>query len=175
MNTACRQGGIVQVAYFVTDIRAAARRANTLFGTGPFCLYENIPLQDVEYRGQAAVLDHSSAYGQSGNVMIEFAQQNNEGPSAFRDMYAEGEEGLHHVAMFVDDIGREIEKYRDQGYELANHYFAGGVEVAFIDTHKELGHMLELYEPVKGLEKFYAMVAAKSAKWDGNELFYSIG
>ncbi len=174
MNTRLTVGRVVQVAYFVNDVRRSAQRANELFGTGPFCLYEHIPLQNVLYRGTPSELDHSSAYGQSGNIMIEFAQQNNDGPSAFRDMYPDGGEGLHHVAMFVDDIAVEVQKLEQQGFEIANHYFAGDVEVAFVDTRSEFGHMLELYQPVTALEKFYAMVAKRSANWDGNDLFYSI-
>ena len=175
MKTEVAKGRVVQIAYFVNDIHEAAQKANALFGIGPFCVYENIPLNNVLYRGESSELDHSSAYGQSGNIMIEFAQQNNDGPSAFRDMYAEGEEGLHHVAIFVENIKDEIGKLEKQGYAIANHYYAGEVEVVFADARKDYGHMIELYQPVKALEKFYAMVAARSESWDGNELVYSIG
>lgn len=165
-------GNIVQIAYFVKDIRAAAIEMNRVFGNGPFYLYENIELKDVTYRGNAATLDHSSAYGQSGNIMIEFTQQNREGPSAFRDMYADGEEGLHHVAMFVSSVQEEIQRLKKLGFQVANHFYtSAGVEVAFIDTTETLGHMTELYEPVTPLKKFYSMVASAAVDWDGKELF----
>ena len=166
------EGNIVQIAYFVNDIRTAAIEMNRVFGNGPFYLYENIELKDVTYRGNAATLDHSSAYGQSGNIMIEFIQQNSEGPSAFRDMYVEGEEGIHHVAMFVSNLLEETQRLKKMGFQVANHFFtSAGVEVVFIDTTEILGHMIELYEPVKPLKKFYSMVASSAADWDGKELF----
>ena len=166
---------VVQIAYFVNDIKAAAKKANAMFGYGPFYVYENIKLRDVSYRGEAAELDHSSAYGQAGDLMIEFVQQNNEGPSALTDMYPNGEEGLHHMAMFVDNVQKEMQRMENLGFQTANHYFAPGkVEVAFIDTHSALGHMIEVYEPVQALKDFYAMVATSSKNWDGKELFRNI-
>ncbi|MCZ6804875.1 MAG: VOC family protein [Proteobacteria bacterium] len=168
-------GKIVQIAYFVNDIRTAAIEMNRVFGNGPFYLYENIELKDVTYRGNAATLDHSSAYGQSGDIMIEFIQQNSEGPSAFRDMYADGEEGIHHVAMFVSNVQEEIRRLKKLGFQVANHFYTrAGVEVVFIDTTEILGHMTELYEPVKPLKKFYSMVASAAVEWDGKELFRHI-
>ena len=97
MTDVLNAGKIVQIAYFVPDVESAARRAHQMFGTGPFFIYHNIELTDVTYRGQPAELDHSSAYGQSGSLMIEFTQQNNVGPSAFTDMYPEGGEGIDDV------------------------------------------------------------------------------
>lgn len=166
---------IVQIAYYVNDIKSAARQANDMFGYGPFYLYENIKLHDVTYRGKPAELDHSSAYGQAGEIMIEFAQQNNDGPSAFKDMYPDIQQGLHHMALFVNDVQAEIKRFDKLGFVVANHYYAPGkVEVAFIDTTSELGHMLELYTPTKPLKDFYKLVADSSKNWDGSELFIPI-
>lgn len=164
---------IVQIAYYVNDVEAAANLHHQTFGTGPFFIYKNIELVDVSYRGQAAKLDHTSAYAQAGAVMIEFTQQNNEGPSAFTDMYGESGEGLHHVAIFVDDVQGEMLSLQTSGFETVTHYFTkeGNVEVAFVDTRTMLGHMLELYKPVEALTRFYAMVARSAEKWDGKELF----
>jgi hypothetical protein len=43
-----------------------------------------------------------------------------------------------------------------------------GVDFAMIDTVTTLGHMLELYEPDKALEDFYAFVRRKAEGWDGS-------
>ena len=105
--------------------------------------------------------------------MIEFTQQNNDGPSAFTDMYPNGEEGFHHVAILVDNVGEEMLKLQAIGCETVTHYCTrdGNVEVAFIDTRSILGHMVELYKPVEALSRFYAAVARSAEKWDGKELF----
>ena len=176
MADVLNSGKIVQIAYFVPDVESAARRAHEMFGTGPFYIYHNIELTDVTYRGQPAELDHSSAYGQSGSLMIEFTQQNNVGPSAFTDMYPEGGEGIHHVTMFVDDVASEMRRLQVLGCETVTHYFTrnGHVEVAFVDTRAILGHMLELYQPVESMTRFYRAVAKAADTWDGKELFHYI-
>ena len=66
-----------QIAYFVKDAKAAALRHHRMFGSGPYYLSENIPLARSIHRGVQRPLDHTSAYGQWGSVMIEFVQQNN--------------------------------------------------------------------------------------------------
>lgn len=164
---------IVQIAYYVNDVEAAARKAHETFGTGPFFIYKNIELVDVSYRGEKAELDHSSAYAQAGSLMIEFTQQNNEGPSTFTDMYMNGEEGFHHVAIFVNNVEEEMSRLQSRGFETVTHYFTrdGNVEVAFVDTRAILGHMIELYNPVEALTRFYDAVARSVKKWDGKELF----
>jgi hypothetical protein len=173
MNDTLNLQNIVQIAYYVQDVEKAARKAHQVFGTGPFFIYKNIELVDVSYRGQKSVLDHTSAYAQAGPVMIEFTQQNNDAQSTFTDMYGDGEEGFHHVAIFVNDVKEEMSRLRDRGCETVTHYFTrdGNVEVAFADTRSILGHMVELYRPVDALTRFYAAVASSVEKWDGEELF----
>lgn len=95
-----------QLAYFVPDVRDAALAHHEMFGSGPYFVADNIPLRASVHRSESRLLDHSSAYGQWGTVMIEFVQQNTPGPSAFHDIYPEGSGryGFHHVALFVDDV-----------------------------------------------------------------------
>jgi Glyoxalase/Bleomycin resistance protein/Dioxygenase superfamily len=173
MGDILKLDNIVQIAYCVNDVEAAARKAHATFGTGPFFIYKHIELVDVSYRGQKAELDHSSAYAQAGPLMIEFTQQHNVGPSTFKDMYPNDEEGFHHVAIFVDNVAEEMSKLDATGCETVTHYFTrdGKVEVAFIDTRSVLGHMVELYKPVDALTRFYAAVARSATNWDGKKLF----
>lgn len=110
---------IIQIAYFVNDSREAALRAVREHGAGPFFMLERIQLAWAEHRGKRQDFLHTSAYGQWGGVMIEMVQQDEEGPSPFRDMYRPGEEGIHHLAMMVDSLDRAYEAVKAEGYELA--------------------------------------------------------
>ena len=83
----------VQLAYFVSDILASALRAAETLGAGPFFVIEGIRLESAEHRGQSCDFVHSSAYGQCGDLMMEFVQQADDGPSPFRDLYESGEGG----------------------------------------------------------------------------------
>jgi hypothetical protein len=156
---------IRQVAYFVPDARVAARRHHALFGSGPYFVADNIPLAKSIHRGTPRELDHTSAYGQWGDVMIEFVHQNNPGPSAFHDLYPEGSgrEGLHHVALFVDSLDEAHARFVAEGYETAlDAAMMDGFRYMFIDTVATYGHMLELYEPAEALTGFYDFVRGKA-------------
>ena len=160
----------VQLAYFVTDIRTSASYMADRFGAGPFTVIDRIELEWGEHRGQRCDFLHSSAYGQWGEVMMELVQQDIEGPSPFRDLYAPGQEGLHHVACFVNSVAETIAEYEAAGHPLAARAMtATGTEFAFIDTSALMGHMLEIYVADEGLRGFYDYVRNAAAGWDGTD------
>ena len=161
---------IVQIAYFVTNAEQAAKRMAARYGAGPFFLVERIALAWGEHRGAPQQFLHTSAYGQWGGVMMELVQQDEEGPSPFRDMYAPGEEGLHHMAMMVDSLAATYRECEAQGLAIAARAeTATGTEFAFIDTVATQGHMLEVYERSEALIGFYTFVRDASLDWDGLE------
>ena len=166
----------VQAAYFVADAEAAARRWAREFAAGPFFLLEHIELENVVHRGRPSALDHTAAFGQLGDIMIELVQQHGEHPSVFRDMYAAGEYGLHHMAYFAGDFDAELARLRGLGYATAmTASTALGPRFAFADAAAELGHMLEIYEDGPGMRGFYAMVEEATRDWDGVDPVRSLG
>ena len=167
---------IVQVAYFVDDCRSAARDMASRLGAGPFFVLDRIELAWGEHRGVECPFVHSSAYGQWGDLMVEFVQQDEEGPSPFRDLYRPGEQGLHHVAMMVDSLEATTAECAEHGLALAARAETRtGTEFAFIDTVNELGHMIEIYERSGALIGFYDFVRKASVEWDGEAPLRSMG
>ena len=159
----------VQIAYHVPDPAASAERFAREHGWGPFYLMEHIPLARSLYRGVPVAFDHSSAYGQAGDLMIELITQHDDAPSALRDMYAAHETGIHHVACFVPDLQQALGQFTARGVAVAlDAATATGVEFAMLDVVAERGHMLELYEPGADLLKFYAFVRRAAQDWDGS-------
>ena len=169
MNT----GGFVQIAYLVEDVHQSAEYWARVHGAGPFVVMENIPLQEVVYRDQPGSLDHSSAYGQFGPMMLELVQQNCDAPSAFKEMYAPGQYGLHHMAAFAPDLEASLAEHAQQGEPLAMRARAGDMPFAFVDTRERLGHMTELYQDGELIRGFYALVAAAANEHPG-EVFFQL-
>lgn len=166
----------VQLAYHVPDPVEAAHRLARQHGWGPFYLMEHIPLERVRYRGAPGRFDHSSAYGQAGEMMIELIMQHDDAPSALRDCYAADESGLHHVASFVPDLGAAVAAMAAQGIDAALEAdTTTGVPFVMLDTRRDLGHMLELYEPGEALTRFYAFIRRKALDWDGAEPLRRLG
>lgn len=160
----------VQIAYHVADPGRAAHEYARAFGWGPFFLFEHIALDRCLYRGSPAIFDHSSAYGQAGELMIELIAQHDDRPSVLRDLFARDAVGVHHVAHFVPDLAAALDQSRDAGRDIAlDARTATGTHFAMIDTSRELGHMIELYEGSGDLLKFYRFVRRAAEGWDGAE------
>jgi hypothetical protein len=167
-----------QLAYKVDDLEAAAAAHHRHFGSGPFFVLRHIPLASSVHRGVARPFDHSSAYGQWGGVMVELVVQHNPDDSGLHEMFpfGSGREGLHHAALFVDDLDRAIARFESEGAPLAQKMVtATGTAFAFVDARTRLGHMLELYEPTPQLVGFYDMVARAAEGWDGRDPIRELG
>ena len=163
-------GDVVQIAYFVSDAREAAARMVDLHGAGPFHVIDRIELAWGELRGEPCDFVHTSAYGQWGEVMMELVQQDVEGPSPFREMYPPGQEGLHHLAIMVEDLEQTYRRVGEAGFDLAARAETKtGTEFAFVDTVASFGHMTEIYEATPALTRFYDFVRDASRDWDGTD------
>lgn len=158
----------VQIAYHVPDAASAAHHYSQAFGWGPFFLLEHIPLASCLYRGAPARFDHSSAYGQAGEVMVELICQHDDSPSVLRELFRRDQVGVHHVAHFVPDLAEALASGVARGLAVAlEARTLTGTDFAMLDVSGELGHMLELYEPRGDLEKFYKYVRRAAERWTG--------
>lgn len=161
----------VQVAYHVADIDEAMPRFAALLGIGPFLVRRHIGLSPVSYRGRPVTLDISAAHAQAGPVQIELVMQHCANPSAFRDMYAPDEEGVHHLALFPESYDAMVSHYRDRGCDIATELVTAEQRgAAYVDTVASLGHMVEIYRVNQSLHDFYAAVADAARIWDGRTL-----
>lgn len=146
-------GQPVQIAYAVSDVHQAAE-AWKARGVGPFFIREHIALDNVECFGRPATFDHSSAFAQWGDVMLELlcehvpAGGTRVGP----------ESGVHHLAFFVDDFAVATSTLTDMDMPRALFAEAGGMPFAFHDARATLGHFIEIYERTPRLAEFYATV-----------------
>jgi hypothetical protein len=163
---------IRQIAYFTPDVRLAAQRHVTLYGSGPYFVLDFPPMSST-YRGREAIFDHTIAVGQWGAMQVEFVQQNRSGSSIFHDLFPEGsgKTGLHHVALFVDDLESAVDAFVQAGFtEAARISPPGlGVTTVFMDAVGIYGHFVELYEPKPLLKKIYDMVATAAVGFDGRD------
>lgn len=136
---------IFQHAYFVNDIREACQKWSDLFGAGPFIVTEHHKTDQFMYRGTDVEADVSYAFGYLDNMMIQFIQQHDDKPSIYRDMYAEGEEGFHHVGYLVSDWEAAKARLESMGFECACELYASNVEAAYYDTRSVTGGFTEIH------------------------------
>lgn len=160
---------VIQQAFVVSDIDAAMERWTTTFGVGPFFCNRDVQVEDPRYRGEPATFRFAGALAQAGPVQIELIQRLDDEPSCYRDLYPGDTEGFHHVAVFVDDLDAEIERYTAQGFEVAFSGVSRGMRFAYVDTSSALGIMVELLEDVPIVRASFAMIAEAGRDWDGTD------
>jgi hypothetical protein len=136
---------LFQQAYFVLSIDEAAKKWTNVFGAGPFFVARHHKTDEFSYRGQAIEADVSYAFGYLGDTMIQFIEQHDNKPSIYRDMYADGEEGFHHIAYLVSNFDAERQRLLDMGYPLATELYADEVNAAYFDTRELNGGFTEIH------------------------------
>ena len=161
---------LTQNAYIVRDIEASMHQWINTMGVGPFFLLDHIQLKDVIYRGAPIDLDISAAIAFSGSVQIELIQQFNDGPSAYRDVVPQGQEGFHHMCIYPDDYDKVLAEYEAAGMPLA---MAGKVassdaRFCYMDARANLNCMMELVDvPEGGASALWAPLRQATDEWDG--------
>lgn len=136
---------LFQEAYFVPSIDEAARLWAEAFGAGPFFMVRHHRCDAFTYRGTQVQADVSYAFGYLGDLMIQFIEQHDDTPSIYRDVFAEGETGFHHVAYLVSDFAAERQRLIDLGYPLACELYADDVNAAYFDTRELNGAFTEIH------------------------------
>jgi hypothetical protein len=146
---------LFQQAYLVNDLEASIHQWHRLLGAGPFVIAPHHKTDRFTYRGTTQEADVSYAFGYLGDQMIQFIQQHDDTPSIYRDMYAPGQEGFHHIATLVHDFTAERQRLLDQGFEIACELYADGVDAAYFDTRSVTGGFTEIHgDPFRILAAF---------------------
>jgi hypothetical protein len=159
-----------QAAWVVNDLEEAMHRWIKTARVGPFFVIPHQGVKETCYRGTPTPIDFSGALAQSGPMQIELIQQHSDTPSAYRDTFAAGEEGFHHMCSFVEDYDAEVEHYRQQGAALAfNGVVGDDMRFAYVDTRATLGFMTEIIEERQAARDLFKMVADAAIDWDGTD------
>ena len=156
-------GGPVQIAYGVNDVERSAG-AWAARGVGPFFVREHIVVSNSRIHGRPLPFDHSSAFAQWGDVMVELIHQH----GGTEQIVATS--GIHHVAHFVDEFSAASTALSAAGHpEVLYAETSTGMQFAFHDALAERGHLIEIYERTRALDRFYDMVRDAAVGWDGTD------
>ncbi len=161
-----RKHTVVQQAYVVADMDAACRHWTALLGAGPFYVSRHHRSADITYRGQPSDPDLSYGFGYAGTTQIQLIEQHDNTPSCYRDMYASGCEGFHHVAILVPDFDAEKQRFEQRGFPVVTE-LVSAARVAYMDTRSVLGCFVELYEDNPGVRESFRSWHAAHEAWDG--------
>ncbi len=158
----------MQVAYAVDDVELAAASFAQRFGAGPFFVRHHPPF-DATHDGGPAIFNHSSAYGQWGDLQVEMVQLGECSPASLQRSVGTAA-GLHHMAHFVESLPAEQARLESLGMPCVMHATTpSGLQFAFHDGRAELGYLVELYEPADSVLRLYRKVREAAVGWDGHD------
>jgi hypothetical protein len=156
-----------QHAFFVPDIAAAVEHWVATTGAGPFFLAPHHTTDWFEYRGEAVEADVSYAFGYAGDTQIQFIEQHDDTPSLYREMYAAGEGGFHHVGVLADDFDGERQRMLNRGFDIATELRADGAQAVYFDTREAIGGYTEIHSTPERIIDTFARWRAAHQEWDG--------
>lgn len=167
-------GEVMQLAFVPDDFDAALKHWTEVMGVGPFFLIENIQLGDMKYRGEPTEAVFTLALAYWGDIQIELIRPENDAPSIYSGEYA-ATEGMHHVCILVDDIGKAREVCAKRGAEVALEGTFGASQVIYVDPGKGTGHLVEILQQDKSGPDLFGIIKAASVGWDGSDPVRTLG
>lgn len=160
---------IHHIGYAVDDLQAGAEHFARALGAGPFFGMEHLEFDHVDYLGEPAVYDHSSAFGQCGPILIELTEVHDAQPQGFRDALVKPGGGVGHVAWLVESLEDEVARLQAAGHTPFHSGRTGPASAVWFRGGEPLGHPLEVLQSRQELLGFYAMVRAAASGWDGSD------
>lgn len=143
---------MLQLGIVVRDLEATVRRYEDDYGIGPW-QFQQIDLgEENDYRehGEPAERSNRVAFATVGGVMWELIEPL-DGEGVWARFLAEKGEGVHHVAVATPDFGGTVARAeREDGLMLRCEH--GGVDIAYLDTRRDLGVVLEVFSGFPGVE-----------------------
>ena len=159
---------ILQHAFVVADIDEGCRYWTRAVGAGPFFVARHHRGDRHTHRGEPFRADVSYAFGQCGATHIQLIQQHDDAPSVYRELFAPGEAGFHHVAVLVPeaDLPGEKARFEAAGFAVASELWSIA-DVAYIDTRSALGGFVELHGDNEEIRGVFDRFRVAHEQWDG--------
>jgi len=135
-----------QICVVVKDLQAAVERYWNLFGIGPWVFYtfKAPELTEAMVHGKPQPYTMRIAVAYIGEVQWELIQPLS-GPSIYQEFLDEHGEGVHHVALGVDNYDQTIAAMKEQGIGVLMSGRWNGVDYGYLDSEKNLGVIVELF------------------------------
>ena len=165
---------VTQLAYVTTPDRFDAMLDfwTAAYGAGPF--YEwSLAITDQQYFGEPTAIEARFAMTYLGETQVELMAQTNDARSPYLDVLAAHGTppvgGLfHHIQLAVDDYDADRRRLLAAGLREGMTAIANGKKLCYLDGREQLGHFVELVEPM-GLEPLFDAIRDECARWDGTD------
>jgi hypothetical protein len=135
---------IEQVGIVVKNREDAMEKYSSLWSIGPFRLWD-VDLPEGIVRGKKTHCKAKLAFAQAGPIEIELIEPG-EGETTWSEFLRDKGEGVHHVAMWINDMDKEVESYSKDGVAVLQFGDDGTTKFAYMDTEATAGVIVELLQ-----------------------------
>lgn len=157
------------IGYVVDKLRSGVTRFAAATGAGPFYAMEHIVFDEVTYRGEPAVYDHSSAFGQWGPILVELTEVHDAEPAGLANALVKPGGGVGHVGWLADSLESDVARLQASGLGPFHTGRTGPASAVWLDGGEVFGHPVEVLQRRDELLRFYQMVREAATGWDGSE------
>lgn len=159
-------GPIKQLAYVVEDLDASIQHWVQFVGVGPWTVYRNTVMQG-QYRGIATTINMHVGLSYQDGLQIELIQVNSRTHSPYQGASGHPLIGMHHIARHSTNLDADVASAQARGLCTAFTASNGVVRVAYMESAREPGLLLEFIEASAIVLEGFAAGVEASRKWDG--------
>ena len=144
----------VQIGIVVRDLDATMRKYVDDYGIGPWQIFEFYPsnAQDLREHGQPVKRSWRLAVAMVGQVQWELIEPLDD-ESIYARFLAEKGGGVHHIAVAAQSFDEMLAMEAKRGSDVVLSGEFEGVRVAYLDTDRDLGVILEIFSGMPNLAK----------------------
>ncbi|MEM1818700.1 MAG: VOC family protein [Sulfolobales archaeon] len=137
----------LQIAIVVRNLDEAVRRYYDEYGIGPWAIYEFNPqvVKDMIIRDRRINYAMRLALCNIGRVQWELIEPKDD-VSIYAEFLRKHGEGLHHIALGVDDYDEAMKFFREKGHIVLQGGTWFGLTYTYLDTEDALKFVAEIYK-----------------------------
>jgi len=135
---------IRHVCFVVKNLEDAVATFCSLWDIGPFRFLDSDHPEGIVY-GKNVHYKGKLAFAEAGDIEIELIEPT-EGESIWMEHLREKGEGVHHLAVSVTNLGKEVARLKKAGIGVLQSGETEHIKLAYMDTEGILGVIIELLQ-----------------------------
>ena len=136
-----------QLGFVFKDIEKQAKVMEHLFGFPKFIFGEKDTMT-IQFRGKESKVTAQMAFSRLGNTLIELIKWI-DGECSYKELLDQGREGLHHIAIYIEDTDSYIKEFEKRGIKILQSGVVFTTRFTYMDSEKKFGFIVELLEKIK--------------------------
>jgi methylmalonyl-CoA/ethylmalonyl-CoA epimerase len=142
----------MQIGIVVRDLDATMRKYVDDYGIGPWTIFEFNPgnAKTLREYGQPVKRSWRVAVAMVGQLQWELIEPLDD-ESIYARFLAEQGGGVHHIAVAAQSFDEMLAMEAKRGNDVVLSGEFEGVKVAYLDTHRDLGVILEIFSGMPNL------------------------